>query len=39
MLENGRPRKRRQLTPEELSEMSNNSSYLQSAVMPSGLNW
>ena len=33
MLENGRPRKRRQLTPEELLDISDNSSYLQQRVI------
>jgi len=39
MMENGMPRKRRQLSPEELSDVSDNSSYLQWAVMPSEVSW
>ena len=33
MMENGKRRARRQLTPEELLDMSNNSSYLQQRVI------
>jgi len=33
MMENGKRRKRRQLSPEELSDTSDNSSYLQQRVI------